>query len=340
METSSQDSNKSRSSKEETTTKHADRARSHQPWDRDNRCENKYTGSGQKSTDSEKADRADARANNVILEAEKYKAHISAPTGNEINEIGNIAIACENNDDFFHVTCHVDVSLKEKIERGEFVDLERLLPHNTFRTNDESRLEIVNKNGMTYFAPVQDRNIKILGIRKWEQAFRVYAAIYSKANPHRASEIWQYIYVINLAASSYSWENVAFYDNMFRQLMSIKPNRSWSKTYIQGCNLAMTEPIARTQSSVQNRQSGGQNHHDWHDDCCWKYNKNKCNRNDCAWDHRCTYCGGWNHSFYNCRKRQKRRDRRSSPHDRNSSKGPHKHGSSPRRSTPSKKGRN
>ena len=98
---------------------------------------------------------------------------------------------------------------------------------------------------MTFFAPIQDKNTKITGICKWEQAFRVYVVIYSKANPHHASEIWQYVYVINLVAALYSWDNVAFYDQTFRQLMSIKPMRSWSKMYVQGWNLAVTEPLSK-----------------------------------------------------------------------------------------------
>ena len=82
-------------------------------------------------------------------------------------------------------------------------------------------------------------------MRKWEQAFRVYAAIYTKANPHRASEIWQYVYCINTAAQSFHWDNVTFYDMTFRQLMAFKPWRTWAKTYLQGLNLATRDPILK-----------------------------------------------------------------------------------------------
>ena len=157
---------------------------------------------------------------------------------------------------------------------------------------------------MAYFTLANDHS-KISGICTWEQAFRVYAAIYSKAQPSRASEIWQYIYVINLAAASYAWDNVAFYDFTFRQLMSEQPNRSWSKTYTQGWNLAMTDPISKHNTSGKNfnNQSNNKGGKNWKDCCCRKYNRNRCNKGSgCDWDHRCTYCGGWNHSFVNCRK--------------------------------------
>ena len=100
--------------------------------------------------------------------------------------------------------------------------------------HDDNVMELVSKGGATYFAPRSRDSPKINSIRKWEQAFRIYAAVYSKANPSRASEIWEYVYVINTAASAYPWECVAFYDFTFRQLMAAKPMRSWSKTYTQG----------------------------------------------------------------------------------------------------------
>ena len=165
---------------------------------------------------------AQENSGQLLLQTERVRADFSIPTGNVNNT--NSEQAYEQDDDFFHVACHIDSNLKSKIERGEFIDLERLLPRDRggYRSfSDSNELEPVNKDGVAYFSPATEK-AKITGIRSWEQAFRVYAAIYSKAQPSRASEIWQYIYVINIAASSYSWDNVAFYDYTFRQLMSEK----------------------------------------------------------------------------------------------------------------------
>ena len=108
--------------------------------------------------------------------------------------------------EFIHITCHVNANLRAKIEAGQFVDLEKLLlkDRSTSVGQSESRMGIYQRDGLTYFIPSSDRDIKISNVRKWEQAFRVYAAIYSKANPHRSSEIWQYMYTINTVASSYN----------------------------------------------------------------------------------------------------------------------------------------
>ena len=174
--------------------------------------------------------------------------------------------------------------------------------------NETGHLELYHRDGKAHFAAAQDNAAKINNIRKWDQAMRVYAAIYTQANPERASEIWQYVYVIHTAVSSYSWDNVAFYFT-FHQLMAAKPWRSWSKTYVQGWNLAMKDAVnhQKGQHYGGNTQAESSNHaknKSWKDYCCWRYNKKKCTKSaaDCDFDHRCTYCGGWNHGFWNCRK--------------------------------------
>ena len=180
----------------------------------------------------------------ILLDAERFKASIAAPKGNfQPNDINNSEVEWlrkfDNDDDFFHVTCHIDANLKGKIEHGEFIDLDRLLPkdHNFIGVphafNDSHKLELMVKDGHPYFGAVQGEN-KINSVKKWDQAFRVYASIYSQANPQRAGEIWQYVHIIHTAASTYHWDNVAYYDYIFRQLMAVKPWRSWAKTYTQG----------------------------------------------------------------------------------------------------------
>ena len=267
---------------------------------------------GNAEPSTSRSDRAAHKlAEKIVVQAEQFKASIAPPKGMDKS-------LSETDDDFFHITCHVDPSLKEKIEQGGFMELEKLLPKEQIFSNslsDESRMEIVSWNGMTFFAQVQDKNAQITGLHKWEQAFRVYAAIYSQAQPHHASEIWQYMYVINQAAAAYQWENVAYYDFTFRQMMAQKPLRSWAKIYNQGWNLAMTDPLGRpsnskTQVGGGGGSSSGGTGRSWKDNCCWKFNRNKCKKSntDCDWDHRCTYCGGWGHGYFNCRKKSKKLD--------------------------------
>ena len=89
------------------------------------------------------------------------------------------------------------------------------------------------------------KEMEELGFRHWEQAFRAYATIYWGANPKRSKEIWQYITVINTAATLYSLENVYNYDIMFRHLMAFNPQCSWAVTYNQMWNLSMKDPLPK-----------------------------------------------------------------------------------------------
>ena len=257
----------------------------------------------------------------LVVAAEKFKVMVEQPKGNnfDFSEFKRLILMNED-DEFFHLTCHVEAALKAKIEAGEYVDLSRLLPKSRFQTiSEEQCMQFVNRNSQSYWVPADSGDQRVTGIHKWEQAFRIYTAIYCKAQPHRSAEIWQYVYVINTAASTYSWENVAYYDFTFRHLMAENPERSWSKIYNQLWNLAMCEPInhAGSEYSVQGGQVSSSGHNSskrsWCDKCCWRFNRGeKCKKWNCHFDHRCSYCGAWNHASVDChKKKQNSRDHRS-----------------------------
>ena len=253
-------------------------------------------------------------ADDMIIQAEKFKAAVNSPKGmpssqdpfNKLALCLKEVMKVDDDDEFFHVSCHIENSLKEKIERGEFVDLEKLLPKTRNQIlKNERKLQIFERDGEAFLG-TGGSETRINSVRKWDQAFRVYATIYPKANPTRSAKIWQYIYVIHMAASSYSWENVAYYDVTFRQLMANRPQRSWAKTYNQLWNLAMCDPLGKNVNHFSPNASGNQNTtpRDWHDNCCWWWNKGKCKRWNCKFDHRCSYCGAYSHNFGQCNKKR------------------------------------
>ena len=63
----------------------------------------------------------------------------------------------------FHTTCHIDDVLKEKIGKGGFVELDKLLQKKVLQSGpkDENRMQLVNKDGVSYFVPSMDRETKI-----------------------------------------------------------------------------------------------------------------------------------------------------------------------------------
>ena len=205
-------------------------------------------------------ERAQQKAKRTILEAEKFRATVDQPGnvndqviqvlenfngqqdnsiflnggGPNVNQAADLATAGLNllnigagvsDDDFFNLTCHIEPSLIHKIKKGEYVELEKLMPKEKYHKGEENRLEWVQRDGGTYLVPAQ-RDHKIGSFRRWEQAFRAYATIYCGANPHRSKEIWQNITVINTKATSYLWDNVYNYNIMFRHLMAFNPQRS------------------------------------------------------------------------------------------------------------------
>ena len=117
------------------------------------------------------------RADRALIEAEKFKATVAQPNGmynlGDNNQVIGQVIGHPGNmdnvdglqsiipnigsgvsdDDFFHLTCHIEPSLIHKIENGEFVELEKLLPKDKFHYNEENRLEWVQRQGGTFLVP-------------------------------------------------------------------------------------------------------------------------------------------------------------------------------------------
>ena len=92
-------------------------------------------------------DRARERVEDKIIQAEKFKANVAEPPGtsqfckithlDDVNtefmleeraRVGGAMGYGKSDDNFYHMTCHLDNGLIKKIEQGDYVDLERLLP--------------------------------------------------------------------------------------------------------------------------------------------------------------------------------------------------------------------
>ena len=300
-------------------------------------------------------EQARSHAELAIIQAEKFKAKIATPPGRmcrvanvnnmfdvdgevlpnslEVQEGLNPMIQQSQamgsgltDDDFFHLTSHIDPLLKQKIERGEFVDLDKLLPKDRIsalnRYSEDNRMEWVQRDDGTFLVPAR-KETRITNFRRWEQAFRMYATIYCGQNPHRAKEIWQYISVINTASSSFIWENVYSYDIVFRQLMAFNPNRSWAVTYNQMWNLSMREPIQRNHhqkgygygfnngssvSESNNKGKGSGQSKSKKPRYCWGFNKGvPCKfGKSCTYIERCSYCDSGAHGVNACPKLNKK----------------------------------
>ena len=223
----------------------------------------------------------------------------------------------KDDDHFFHLTCHVDPNLVSKVERGEFVELEKLLPRpKGGNLEDGHKTELIFREGKPVIVPHVDKSRAITGIQKWNQAFHIYAAIYFQANPGRSSEIWQYVHVMNTAAYNHAWSQVAEYDFAFRQMMASNPKCSWARIYAQMWNICFSAGNNRgsmghssnfTNHVNSSRQAVGQKSASVAAQAtqkptyCWKFNKGKCKfGSDYKFVNRFSLCDLADHGLNKC----------------------------------------
>ena len=168
-------------------------------------------------------------ADRAILEAERLKGAIASPTGNStVNSKADEILPAppvdhnfsdDNANNFCQVSNHVDLPTTIKVAKGAFVEVSKIAPPKSFKIDETDKsIQLTSKDGKSFWLPYSDKESnKIHNFKQWEQAFKVYAAIYTKFNPHRGAEIYQYVHSISLAASSYHWDNVAYYDYHFQK---------------------------------------------------------------------------------------------------------------------------
>ena len=148
------------------------------------------------------------------------------------------------------IDVHVDEATKGKIIQYKFIDLSKLLPKSkSIREEDQQRLEIVNRNGMTYLSPVSDKEcVQITSYHRWEQAFRIYSNIITGAYPKKATELLQYNHTIHTASNAYVWENVYSYDKEFRYHISRHPGRPWNVILQQAWTMILKDRLKNENS--------------------------------------------------------------------------------------------
>ena len=253
------------------------------------------------------------KAERQIIEAEADKAHLYPTTGKSFE------FTAQADQEYLVVGAHVKDSTREKIERGEYVDFGKLLPRDRVLTEDDSRLELIVRDGKTYWVLVTE-TVTINGFSRWEQAFRIYSNIYTQKFPNLSTELIQYNHIIHSIAGIYVWENVYSYDKEFRMHLAKHPERSWSVILQQAWSMKLCDWLyTRGEISVSNGQTdknlGGLTKKGKINEPCKRFNWGNCNFGpNCKFEHRCAYepCGKFGHSILNCRKLQADRERKMS----------------------------
>ena len=239
----------------------------------------------------------DEEANEIIRDSERMKPRMfNVPGKVNTNDIFLM------DTDYQMMDAHIDEGMRKCILNYEYIDLAKLLPRNHSR-EQEQRLEIVNRNGMTYLSPISDcEAIQIGSYHKWEQAFRIYSNILATCFPEKATELLQYTHTIQTASMAYNWNNVYEYDKEFCYHISRHPQRSWNVILQQAWTMILKDRIRSDQGPQKGGNGDKVNKRDR--EPCRRFNRGKCTFGlSCHFDHCCSVpeCGKFGHSAHVCR---------------------------------------
>ena len=210
--------------------------------------------------------------------------------------------------DYIVVGNHIKQSLQEKIVAGSYVDFSKLLPKDRILAEEDGQMDLVVRNGKAFWTPISE-GVTINNFNSWEQAFRVYSNIYTRAYPNKAGQLIEYNHVIHSISQSFTWENVYGYDRDFRLHMAWHhPDRSWVIILQQAWSMRLRDHLTHGENNAVN--STGHFNNSYHtpknsksNNYCRRFNKGKCNLGrECAYEHRCSYCGKFGHGVIVCRK--------------------------------------
>ena len=249
-------------------------------------------------------------AQQTIRDAEAAKVKVFPPKG--MSTDSKFKFIVQMDQDYLIVGAHVDEATQEKTIQGLYVDFSKLIPNDKMLTDEDSKLELVIRNGKTFWTPVSE-SVTINNFARWEQVFRVFSNIYTHHYPHKSGELIQYNHVIHSISLIYVWENIYSYDKEFRMHISQHPERSWAVILQQAWAMKLHDCIYRSDSqgnaasfTPNNYKSGNSNAKgtgNKYNDHCKRYNRGKCNLSSaCAYDHKCLYCNKFGHGILVCRK--------------------------------------
>ena len=118
--------------------------------------------------------------------------------------------------------------IAERIERGEFVDFDDLLP-GVLAVTSRSGLEVIASDDSTLSVRTSDprRRRRVVDFVSWTEAWTAYASVILSAAPHRCHELLGYQAIMANAAQQFYPEGWLEYDRRFRGAAASDPTRQW-----------------------------------------------------------------------------------------------------------------
>ena len=97
----------------------------------------------------------------LIHDVEQNKANMYEVPGKD-KAIASIIV-----EDYQMIDAHLDENLRARILTFEYTDFAKLISKNRFNKDEDQRMEIVNRNGLSCLSPVSDNGISISNYIRW-----------------------------------------------------------------------------------------------------------------------------------------------------------------------------
>ena len=222
-------------------------------------------------------------------------------------------------------------TIKDKIWKGEFFELGRLLKRDSEARDDSGfqALSLCSSDSGSYLTlRPQSKAPIITSIEQWTSAFLIFASIYLERHCMRARELLKYMDIIRsiVRFGAYNWRT---YDTQFRLRQARHPHRSWAvidtelwltvaasprpaglpdytrsqpfrpyERTPRGGSFPTSEQLVR-QPAVPGSGSGPSDPR-FQKPVCFAFNAGSCGRSSCRYAHRCESCASTSHGANAC----------------------------------------
>ncbi|KAK3102702.1 hypothetical protein FSP39_013266 [Pinctada imbricata] len=175
----------------------------------------------------------------------------------------------------FNLGFNVDVSIRNKIIEGKYIDLALLLK--TDANSSMSNSFQLSPSGELIIKP--KTNQKIATIARWTDAILTFSSNYLSAHPKKTQEILKYMHDVRIGAERGG--NFIKYDEQFRLRQSFEQSASWENIdsklwlmYMSGNSHTNTPQTQTTKGK------------------CFAFNfQGSCTKSECIYAHLCMKCG-------------------------------------------------
>lgn len=185
---------------------------------------------------------------------------------------------------------HVKKEVRERIWKGEFVEIFSLLPL-------EESVDLKDEDKKDGKKEEEERSKRYRKIPKtfgnWLRAFCTLASIIGEKHPERCSPLFCYLDGIWEAYRVYGGLAWWRYDEQFRQRLAANPGMRWDQLdmplWLRLMTAQKASPFQRSAGGAQQGSSSAVNRPGY----CWQFNEGQCKwGTSCKYKHECSGCGG------------------------------------------------